>query len=196
MLLYSPRWLFFYPGLALLILGLGLGAAIVPGPLVINGVTLDVDSLAVAAAMVVIGTQAVMFALFTSVYASNEGFLPSSAAVRKLLRSWTLERGLLAGTAVGLLGLGGVITSVVWWSSRGFGHLDYDAMLRIVLPSASALTMSCQLILGTFFLSILSIRRAGHAVADEFLDDHLPADGEHALGPVGRHVRQPVSESA
>jgi hypothetical protein len=172
LLLFSPRWLFFYPGLAMLALGLVIGAAVLPGPLTVGGVQLDVDTLAAASALMIIGLQAVLFAIFTSIYASNEGFLPASRAVKRLLQEWTLERGLAAGSVLGLAGLAGVVASVVTWSGAAFGHLPYDSVLRLMLPSVTALVISCQLVFSTFFLSILSIRRAGHVAID---------------APIGRH---------
>jgi Glycosyl transferase family 2 len=164
LLLFSPRWLFFYPGLAMILLGMTIGVAIIPGPLMIAGTRLDLDTLAGASSLVVIGVQAVLFAIFTSVYASNEGFLPPSRAVRRLLKVWTLERGLAIGSVIGLLGASGGVAAFVLWSGTSFGDLDNNLVLRVVLPSLAALVVSCQLVLGTFFLSILSIRRSGHDV--------------------------------
>jgi hypothetical protein len=117
--------------------------------------------------------QAVLFAIFTVVYASNEGFLPTSAAIKRLLRIWTLERGLAVGTLLGLAGLAGAIASVVIWSGYTFGQLPYDSVLRLVLPSVTALVISCQLVLGTFFLSILGIRRFGQGTAPPVQDDDV-----------------------
>ena len=75
LLLFSPRWLFLIPGTALLALGLVLGLAVLParsaGPQLYN-----VNTLAVACAMVVIGFQSVLCALFTHVHGCAEGFLP------------------------------------------------------------------------------------------------------------------------
>ena len=169
LLLFSPRWLFFYPGLAMLAVGLILGAFIIPGPLAVGGIKLDVSTLAAASGLMTIGLQAVLFAIFTSVYASNEGFLPSSRAVRRLLRTWTLERGLAVGGLLALAGIAGGVASLIIWWGVSFGRLPYDTALRIVLPSMTALVMSCQIIFGTFFLSILSIRRSEHALG--FGDD-------------------------
>jgi hypothetical protein len=193
LLLFSPRWLFFYPGLLALLLGTVVGAAIIPGPLSIAGVKLDVDSLAVASAMVIIGMQAVLFAIFTVVYASNEGFLPTSVAIKRLLRIWTLERGLAVGTLLGLAGLAGAIASVVIWSGYTFGQLPYDSVLRLVLPSVTALVISCQLVLGTFFLSILGIRRFGQGTAPPVQDDDVSDQVSMRLfaadsHPVGREA--------
>jgi hypothetical protein len=164
LLLFSPRWLFLYPGLAMVALGVAVGTAILPGPLSIDGVKLDIDTLALSCALIIIGLQAVLFAIFTSIYASNEGFLPPSTSVTRFLAGWTLERGLIIGTLLGLAGLGGVIAAFVTWSMGSNGPLPYDIVLRVVMPSMTALITSCQIILGGFFVSILSIRRSDHAL--------------------------------
>jgi hypothetical protein len=162
LLLFSPRWLFFIPGLVLLILGLGIGAAVAIGPLTIGDVSFDVDTLVACGAMVDIGFQAVLFWLFTQVYAGAEGFLPTEPRVQTLLGKLSLERGLILGTLVGLAGLIGLVFSLTYWQGHSFGHLNYEHALRLMVPSVTALVLSCQLILGTFFLSILGIKQTRH----------------------------------
>jgi glycosyltransferase involved in cell wall biosynthesis len=162
LLLYSPRWLFFLPGLALLIAGLVIGLLVLPGPLHVGSVVFDVDTLVAASAMVVIGFQSVLFWLFTQVYAGSEGFLPEEPNVQRLLGKLSLERGLVGGALVGLAGLGGLIFSLVYWHGAGFRSLNYEHSLRIMVPSVTALIVSCQVILGTFFLSILGIKQTRH----------------------------------
>jgi Glycosyl transferase family 2 len=164
LLLFSPRWLFLIPGTAMLALGLAIGIAVTPGPWRLGAVTLDLNTLAVASAMVVIGFQSVLFALFTQVYASAEGFLPQHARVSRLLAACSLERGLLAGGLLASVGVVGLVVAFAKWHATGFGHLDYESALRVVVPSVTALILSCQMIFGTFFLSILAIRRTQHAV--------------------------------
>src|SRR5580693_10687944 len=85
LLLFSPGWLFFVPGLVLLLVGLGLGAAVAAGPVSIGGVSFDVDTLVACGACVDIGFQAILFWLFTQVYAGAEGFLPEEPKVQRLL---------------------------------------------------------------------------------------------------------------
>jgi hypothetical protein len=162
LLLFSPRWLFFFPGLLLLVVGLVLGAAVALGPIDIGGVSFDVDTLVACGAAVDIGFQAVLFWLFTQVYAGAEGFLPTEPKVQTLLGKLSLERGLLAGAVVGLAGLVGLIFSLTYWQGHAFGHLNYEHALRLMVPSVTALVLSCQLILGTFFLSILGIKQTRH----------------------------------
>ncbi|HEX6525292.1 MAG TPA: glycosyltransferase [Streptosporangiaceae bacterium] len=162
LLLFSPRWLFFLPGLFLLTVGLVIGAIVVPHPFSIGSVTFDVDTLVAASAMVVIGFQAVLFWLFTQVYAGAEGFLPEEPKVQRILGKLSLERGLVTGGILGLAGLAGLIFSVLYWRGQGFHGLNYEHSLRLMIPSVTALIVSWQLILGTFFLSILGIRHTRH----------------------------------
>jgi hypothetical protein len=162
LLLFSPKWLFFIPGLVLLFAGLIVGAAVAIRPLDIAGVSFDVDTLVACGAAVDIGFQAVLFWLFTQMYAGAEGFLPTEPKVKTLLGKLSLERGLLAGAAVGLAGLVGLVFSLTYWQSHAFGHLNYEHALRLMIPSVTALVLSCQLILGTFFLSILGIKQTRH----------------------------------
>ncbi|MGH3268706.1 MAG: glycosyltransferase family 2 protein [Trebonia sp.] len=162
LLLFSPRWLFFVPGLVVGAAGLVIGAIVAIGPVTIGGVTFDVDTLVAASAMVVIGFQAILFWLFTQVYAGAEGFLPEEPKVQRLLAKLSLERGLIAGAAIGVAGLVGVIFSLTYWHANKFGQLNYEHALRLMVPSVTALVLSCQLILGTFFLSILGIKQTRH----------------------------------
>src|SRR5205085_3937407 len=124
-LLFSPRWLFFLPGLAVLIAGLIIGAIVAPHPFSIGSVTFDVDTLVAASAMVVIGFQAVLFWLFTQVYAGSEGFLPEEPTVQRVLEKLSLERGLVLGGLIGLAGLAGLIFSLLYWNGMKCSHLNY-----------------------------------------------------------------------
>ena len=180
LLMYSPRWLFFIPGAAMLLLGLIIGGATATGPITIGDVTFDVDTLVAAGGMVIIGFQAVLFWLFTRVYATSEGFLPESPRAEIVLARLSLERVLILGGVIGLAGLAGLIFSLTSWQASGFGELNYEHALRLMVPSVTALTLSCQAVLGCFFLSILGIKQARHTtmdavVAEESSDEHVIA---------------------
>jgi hypothetical protein len=159
LLLYSPRWLFLIPGLVLMSVGLVAGAALVLGPVSIGRVTFDVDTLVAAGAALVIGYQAVLFALLTKIYAAEEGFLPPDRRVTQFLQFFTLERGLAVGAIVGLAGLAGLVASLVHWNLHDFGALDPRSSLRLVVPSAAALVISFQTVFAALFASVLGIPR-------------------------------------
>ncbi len=164
LLLFSPRWLFLIPGMVLLIAGLTIGIA--AGPTAPPGVppTTVLDDLVAASAMTVIGFQAILFAVFTKVYASAEGFLQQRSWLDRLLSACSLERGLIAGGLLAAVGLAGLAVSVPGWHGGGSGLVHGESTVRIVVPSLTALVLSCQVILGTFFVSILGIGRARQPV--------------------------------
>jgi glycosyltransferase involved in cell wall biosynthesis len=159
LLLYSPRWLFFYPGLALLIAGLLLGAWILPAPRSVGGVTFDVHSLAYASAAVLLGYQSIAFAIFTKVFAIQEGLLAEDPRLNRLFRYVTLETGLAVGFSLFAIGLAGSIWALGDWGARSFGELDPRRMLRIIIPASLALTLGLQIVLSSFFLSVLGLGR-------------------------------------
>ena len=187
LLLFSPRWLFLYPGAVLLALGLIVGAAIIPGPLTIGGVSFDVDTLVGASAMLVIGFQVMQFGLFTKLYASAEGFMPGSSRVRKLLSVWSLERGLVFGGLLLVAGIVGAVVGISDWHVSRFGPLNPTQSLRLIVPSATALVVGCQLIFGSFFMSILGIKRTRHPATEAIDLDELdaPAAPAAAAAPDG-----------
>lgn len=180
LLLFSPRWLFFAPGIVMIVLGLIIGGATAAGPITIGDVTFDVDTLVAAAGIVIIGFQAVMFWLFTRAYASSEGFLPESPRAERILAWLSLERMLIFGGVTGLAGLVGMILSLAFWQTHAFSRLDYEHALRLMVPSVTALTLSIQAILGCFFLSILDIKQTrrtpiGSTVITESSDEQVIA---------------------
>jgi glycosyltransferase involved in cell wall biosynthesis len=160
MLLYSPQWLFLYPGLALMLFGLVVGTLVLPGPLMVTPrVGFDIHTLLFAAAAVLLGFQGVAFAAFTRVYALNEGLLPKDRQATRLSRVLSLEVGIIVGALLVLGGTGGVASTVLTWSRANYGALQPQRVLREAIPSVTALTLGCQLIFASFFLSILALRK-------------------------------------
>ena len=158
MLLYSPRWLFLVPGLTLMIAGLIGMLSLRGGPLRIGRVTFDVHTMIYAGAAVLIGFQAVTFSFFTKVFAISEGLLPQDPRMERAGRWARLEYGLIAGTALLLLGLTGSVLAVSDWGRQKFGNLDPEQMLRLVIPSAFEIMLGCQVLLNSFFLSVLGLK--------------------------------------
>lgn len=159
LLLYSPRWLFLYPGMTLLLLGTIVGTVLLRGPLVIGSIAFDVDTLLFAVMAILIGFQSVVFAMFTKVFAISEGLLPEDPRLSRVFRYVTLEAGLLVGVALVLAGGGAWLLGLAYWRSRHFGPLDPTQTLRIVIPGVVCLTLGFQIILSSFFLSVLGMSR-------------------------------------
>jgi glycosyltransferase involved in cell wall biosynthesis len=159
LLMYSPRWLFLYPGIFLMLLGMAGCALLLPGPRVFHGIGFDVHTLLYAFAAVVLGFQLILFATFTKVFAITEGLLPEDPRLNRLFGWISLEAGLLTGALLILLGIGGSIFALSDWAKESFGALDPQHTLRIVMPSVFALTLGVQIIFSSFFLSILELKR-------------------------------------
>lgn len=159
LLLYSPRWLFLYPGVLLILIGLITGLWLLPGPRAIGSVTFDVHTLLYSAVAIFIGFQAILFATFTKIFAVSEGLLPMDLRLDKLFRVFTLEKGLFVGSVLTVIGLAGSIYALSDWGTRSFGALDPTKTLRMVIPAALSLTLGCQIILSSFFLSVLGMGR-------------------------------------
>jgi glycosyltransferase involved in cell wall biosynthesis len=159
LLMYSPRWLFLYPGLAMILAGAGVCIWLLPKTGRIGNVGFDIHTLLYAFAAIVLGFQFIAFATFTKVFAISEGLLPEDPRLNRAFRYITLETGLVVGALLTLAGLGGSALAVSDWGRAGFGALDPSRMLRLVLPSVFALMLGVQIICGSFFLSILGLRR-------------------------------------
>jgi glycosyltransferase involved in cell wall biosynthesis len=159
MLLFSPRWLFLYPGLALFAAGVLLSALLLPGPLRVGGVRLDIHTLLVAGFLALLGYQLVLFAVFTKFFAIREGFHPPHPALERVFKHVTLEVGLAAGALMALAGAVALVAAVVSWQSAGFGNLDPSLTMREVIPAVVLLALGTQTVFASFFISILSIDR-------------------------------------
>ena len=159
LLMYSPRWLFFFPGLAAIFAGLVIGGLVLPGPFTVGGIHFDIHSLLFASALIVIGYQAVIFAIFTKTFAIAEKLLPPDPAFETPARHITLEMGLLFGLVLLLIGFALSASAVVEWGRQSFGPLDPDVTMRLFIPGLTAAILGVQTIFSSFFLSILGLSR-------------------------------------
>jgi glycosyltransferase involved in cell wall biosynthesis len=159
LLMYSPRWLFLYPGILLMLAGLVGCVLLLPGKQVFNGVGFDVHTLLYAFVSILLGFQLIAFATFTKVFATTQGLLPEDPRLTRAFRWINLETGLIVGGMLILLGVGGSVFAVSDWARKSFGALDIEHTLRIVMPSVFSLTLGVQIVFSSFFLSILGLSR-------------------------------------
>jgi glycosyltransferase involved in cell wall biosynthesis len=157
-LMMSPRWLFLWPGLCLILVGLAGYALALPQAHVF-GVELSAHTLLFASLSVICGYQAILFGALTKVFAVNEGLLPEDPRLQRLFRIVRLEQGLLAGTASMIAGIVFLAVSINQWRARHFGHLDYAQTMKWVIPGVTLTALGFQTVLWSFFTSILGMRR-------------------------------------
>ena len=159
LLLYSPRWLFFYPGIITFVVGLLISLWLLPGPQTVGRWTFDVDTLTYSLGLVLIGAHISAFAVSAKVFGTQEGFLPPNPKFERVFQYITLEVGLLFGCALLLAGIGILVYAIHLWHVAGFGDLSPQRILRLTLPSATCMMLGVEAIFGSFFLSLLGMNR-------------------------------------
>ncbi len=159
LLMYSPRWLFLYPGLGLMAVGFMLLLWLFPGPRVVGNTTFDVHTVLYASVGVLVGFQAVLFAVLSKVFALTTGLAPWTPRLRNLFERITLETGILVGAALLISGLALLGSVFVHWARGSFGPLDPAQTLRWAVLGATATALGVQVIMASFFLSIIGLAR-------------------------------------
>jgi hypothetical protein len=159
MLLFSPRWLFLVPGLALAGVSLLLFLLLLGGPLRLGSVTFDISTLILAGSGLVTGIQTVLIGVLAKAAATGLGLVPPTPLLARLQGRGPVELGLLAGAILLLLGLGYVLWAVESWRKAGFGDLSPGESVRIVVPAVTAIAIGIQLAFSGFVLATIEFGR-------------------------------------
>ncbi|MDR3476143.1 MAG: glycosyltransferase family 2 protein [Devosia sp.] len=177
LLLFSPRWLFLYPGLTLLAVGLFLGALLVRGPVPLGpAIRIGIHTFLVAAMCIIVGAQSLSFAVIGRRFASRAGFIPKSTTFDSVLEALTLERVLAVAAALVALAFGILIWGLVEWARRGFGDLTSEATVRAMIIAMTCLVVGVQTVMSAFLASFIDIPLA---------EQRLPVAGPAAPPPGG-----------
>ena len=160
LLLHSPRWLFIYPGLALITVGVAGSAMLAQHSVRITPrIELDVHSLVVACFAILIGVQLMMFGALARRYQMIEGVLPPIANFKQFLLGLSLERILQVAVVIFLAGAAGIIWAVMHWASLGFGPIPYNLVMRVLVIALTAVAVAIQLAASGFLASMFTLRR-------------------------------------
>jgi len=157
LLMFSPRWLFFYPGMALLLLGLIGMALLLPGSMQVGSIIFDVHTLLVSATAVTLGVLMNLFALLAKQFSINAKLVPPDPWLAWFRDKVTLEGMLIVGLLFFLTGAVGMVGAASFWSQQHFGILDYRSVMRLIIPSTTALVIGLQLVLYAFLSSIFDL---------------------------------------
>ena len=155
LLIYSPRWLFFYPGLFLLVLGIAGMCILSAGELKIDGIRLGVHTLLFMAGCVIIGTQILFFKLLSDVYAESHDYFVLTERQRMIVRAVSVERCLIAGGILIAVGLVMAVTAFSRWAMTGYGDLIPESMMRLTIPSWTLMILGFQAVGNGFFMGVL-----------------------------------------
>lgn len=163
LLLFSPRWLFLYPGCVLFLFGLVGMLWLLPGPRRLGPLGLDIHTLFYASLAVVTGVQSVLFWLFARIYGAREGIVPSNPRFRAVTGIFTLEAGLICAALMLLSGIAVGCYAVGLWGTKDFGGLSPTEAMRLVIPSGTLILLGFQTASSAFFISVLEIRTSRSA---------------------------------
>jgi hypothetical protein len=153
MLLYSPSWLYIYPGAAMLLLGIVGMLVLATGPVDVLGRTWQIHTMLAFVTLTLIGAQVIQLGVFARTYARVRigEFDP---LLDRIGRHVSLERGLVVGGVLACLAFAGLVAVAVEWAIHGFGTLGraYETALL-----ATALGLGIQIVFGAFFLALLTM---------------------------------------
>ena len=161
LLLHSPEYLFLVPGLALMTAGVIAACFLSQGAVKLtHAISLDVHTLVVACFAILMGAQLVMFSALARRYSLMEGVLPSGRRGDKALTLGLTLETILQGALV-LLIVGGVgVAWAIWgWAQSGFGPIPYNNVMRLLVPSMTAVALAIQLGASGFLASVFTLRR-------------------------------------
>jgi glycosyltransferase involved in cell wall biosynthesis len=162
LLLFSPRWLFLYTGAAMFGAGLLGMLLLLPGPLRLFGVALDIHSLLYSSLLVIVGYQSMLFWVFCKTLNMTQGMLAPDPGFERLHAALTLERSLLFALGLLVVGLGLGVAATLGWGRAGFGALSPEHTMRLAIPSATLILLAVSTASMAFFLSFLRlVRRSG-----------------------------------
>jgi glycosyltransferase involved in cell wall biosynthesis len=154
MLLYSPLFLFFIPGILLFMIGLLSMLWFYLGSVHLFTFTFQLHPMFISSLLTLVGYQLIVFAAFAKSYAINH-LGEESRAMQKLYKLVTIERASIAGIILGLIGIAIYLYILMKWVKSGFGSLNEvkNSILALTL-----IVLGIQTIFSSFMLSILGIK--------------------------------------
>ncbi|HKY25373.1 MAG TPA: glycosyltransferase family 2 protein [Gaiella sp.] len=154
MLLYSPSWLYFVPGVLLLALGAVGAIALAAGPVTVLGRTWQIHTLFACIAAVLLGMQIVQLGIFARAFAAAH-LGETDRLIEGAHERLRLEHGLALGGALLLIGVVTLTVIFVSWAVDGFGALSHEYATAI---GFTLVALGTQVVLGSFFVSLLTMR--------------------------------------
>jgi len=92
------------------------------------------------------------------VFAIAEGLLPDDPKLTRVFKVFTLEKGILLGLAILLAGIILLVHALWIWRRTGYGNLPPEDNLRRLIPAATLVAVSVQIIFSSFFMSALGLK--------------------------------------
>jgi len=162
-LLYSPTYLFNLPGLVIFLAGAILMLRLLLGPIYFLGRAWDVHVMVFSGMLTILGWQILNIGLAAKVFTSSIG-LENSKTIRKMLNFFSLERGIVLGAFIVLIGVALIGYIFYVWMKNNFGYL---AQVKTAIAALVAIVIGVQTIFSFFLFSVLQIKYHNTAVVAE-----------------------------
>jgi glycosyltransferase involved in cell wall biosynthesis len=172
MLTFAPFWMFLYPGLALLIVGLSGFVALMFGPVSAGGARFSSGTMIFAVTAVITGFQLIWFHLLARLFAVRFGLLPSSPQFERLRHRLSVDLASTVGAIFLLIAIVLAVIAVVYWGRTGFGDLDPARIVSMASAVAVLTALGVQSITNGFLWGLLN--QSIPAVSTEPLDRQTP----------------------
>ena len=158
LLMMSPRWLLFYPGMTLISAGVVVELLLLRGPIAVHDVGFGVHTMLYAAGATILGLQLVLFSVIGRAVGVLKHLLPMTPRLRTFLRVFTVERGILLGVSLGLAGLGLAVYSLDTWFRARFGPLNPLTAMHAVITSVTLMLAGGEILFASFLLGLIDVR--------------------------------------
>ncbi len=155
MLLYSPLFLFLWPGLILFLLGASSMLWLYFDTPELFGIKLFYHPMFLSSLLLITGYQLIIFAGFAKIYSINH-LGEKSKVFENLFQHITIERASLIGGMVIILGIITFILIALKWLDSGFGELNE---IKNSVAGLTLIVLGIQTIFSSFMLSILGIKK-------------------------------------
>jgi glycosyltransferase involved in cell wall biosynthesis len=155
LLIYAPRFLFLYPGLALAAAGLFGLLALLTTEIRIGQVEFGIHTMVFAAMAVLIGSQLIGLSVLATRYGVITGMWSEGGVTRKLRNWFSVERACLVAAAMLVAGFAGAVTAAAIWAGSGFGDMNPGTLMRITIPSMMLCCLGVQTAVTAFFAGLL-----------------------------------------
>jgi hypothetical protein len=155
LLIFAPKFLFLYPGVALALAGLAGVIGLIPGDARIGGVEFGVHTMIFAAMAVLMGSQLIGLSVMARRYGTIAGMWPESGFMRRVRNWFSVERACILGGLMLAAGIGGAAVATTIWATSGFGDLNPAALMRLTIPSMLLGCLGLQMVVTAFFIGLL-----------------------------------------
>ena len=155
--MYSPRWLFLYPGIFLLAIGIIGSCFLLGGVVNFYTVNLGIHTLLFCMTFVIVGFSIIDMFLLVKIYAYNHDFFPRTGRIdinERLKGDYFIFIGIL----LVLIGIVLSVFAVIRWGKADFGDLIPENMMRLVIPATTAMAVGVEAFFSGFLLEILKIK--------------------------------------